>query len=484
MEQSNVSLSGILMPIKKHYSMILNIMLGSAILILVISFLIPTKYEAETSLMVKQSKGLANSLLSEEANNRSPDVKQLMLTYAELLKSRTVVQSVINQTQAGKAEIPKYEDMVKRITTQPVKDTELLKIKVQAESPQEAALLANTLIATFYDRLIALVRAEQSAVRQFIGERVQESRTELEKAEAALEKYKREHKITAPSEDAKAVIDRLTYVKKLAAENAVSEATARARLNTAQQQIAEESPGFMADSPLIQQYKSLLARLEVELVGLIQNYGDRHPKVLAARASIAEAREKLNAEASQIIHNQAPSMNPVHQGLLQTIIHSEAEIAAAAAQREAIERVMSQGDVELTSLPAKEQGITRLTRDVMVAQEIYITLAKRYEEARITEVMQPTDVQIIDTAVVPEKPVFPNKALNTVLAMLFSGFIGAGVAIYQEHANRIINNVNDVKQYLGVPVLGTIPDFDSARHLSCNWLKVTHKFWQSKEEKL
>lgn len=460
MDQTTVDLRDIVKTIKKRRSFIGNVILGSVALALVISFLIPPTYEAQTSLRVKQSRGLASSLLSELPFESSFGTKQLMLTYAEILKSRTVVQEVIDKTQSGKQEIPKYEDMVTRITTLPTKDTEILKIKFQAQSPEEAQLLANTLVESFNNRLVYLVRAEQSAVRDFIGERVKESRLEVDKAESALEQYKRDQKILAPTEETKAIVERLTYIKKLTAENAVSSAMAQAKLNVAQRQLTQEKPGFVADSPLIQQYKAKLANLEVDLVGLSQNYGDKHPKVLALTAAIAETKEKLNIELARVINAEAPSLNPIHQGLLQTRIQAEAEIAAAIAQREAIGRVMSQGEQELTNLPAKEQGISRLMRDALVAQEIYIMLAKRYEEARISEVMQPTDVQVIDAAIAPEKPISPKKASNVILAVLLGTMVGTGAAFYLEYANRTINTAKDANQYLGMPVLGSIPDFD------------------------
>ena len=461
MEQTTVDLKDIVGTIKKRRSLIGNVILGSVALALLISFLIPPTYEAETSLRVKQSKGLASSLLAELPMGSSFNAKQLMLTYGEILKSRTVVQAVIDKIDFGKEEIPKYEDMVKRITILPAKDTEILKIKVEATTPIEAQLLANTLVETFNNRLVYLVRAEQSAVRDFIGTRVKESRLEVDKAESALEQFKRDQKILAPTDETKAMVERLTYIKKLTAENAVSSAMAQAKLNVVQKQLGQEKPGFVADSILIQQYKGKLANLEVDLVGLAQNYGEKHPRVLALSASIAETKEKLNIEVARVISADAPSLNPIHQGLLQTRIQAEAEIAAATAQKDAIGRVMSQGEQELKTLPAKEQGISRLMRDSLVAQEIYMMLAKRYEESRISEIMQPTDVQVIDVAIAPEKAIAPKKMLNVILAILLGAMVGTGAAFYQEHANRTINTVKEAKQYLGLPVLGSIPDFDN-----------------------
>ena len=65
-------------------------------------------------------------------------------------------------------------------------------------------------------------------------------------------------------------------------------------------------------------------------------------------------------------------------------------------------------------------------RDALVAQEIYSMLAKRFEEARISEVMQPTDAQIVNPAVEPERRIRPRRTLNVAIAALLGLFCGIG----------------------------------------------------------
>ena len=138
----------------------------------------------------------------------------------------------------------------------------------------------------------------------------------------------------------------------------------------------------------------------------------------------------MNLEIARVINADASSVNPVHQNLVQGKIQAEAEIAAAQAQKNALERIIGLEEHNLNKLPAKEQGLVRVMRDANVAQEIYIMLAKRYEEARISEVMQPTDIQVIDVAVAPDpdKPIKPNKKVNILIAGLLGLCVGTGLA--------------------------------------------------------
>ncbi len=297
------------------------------IIALLISFITPPTYEAVTSLRIKPPQSLAKSLLADPGEDPSLNTQKTMATYAEMLKSRTVVQAVIDQTKADIKDPPTYEQLVGTITIQPAKDADILYVRVQSYSPEEAQLIANTLTGT----LISLVTS--GVVREFIGQRLKESKQELEQAEAGLEKYKREQKMIAPDVQSKAMADKFSALDKLIAENAVNMAAAQAKHDSVQQQLAGEKPGFIADSPLIQQYKNKLADLEIELAKTLPQYTDSHPKVASLRAAIAETRSKLNIEAARVVNAEAASGNPIHQSLLQEEITAAAETAAASAQK-------------------------------------------------------------------------------------------------------------------------------------------------------
>ena len=85
-------------------------------------------------------------------------------------------------------------------------------------------------------------------------------------------------------------------------------------------------------------------------------------------------------------------------------------------------------------------------------------LAKRFEEARISEVMQPTEAQIVNPAVEPEERIRPRRTLNVAIAAILGLFCGLGAAFFLEYMNRTIRTAEDVRDYLNLPVLGAIPD--------------------------
>ncbi|NMA61587.1 MAG: lipopolysaccharide biosynthesis protein, partial [Firmicutes bacterium] len=82
------------------------------------------------------------------------------------------------------------------------------------------------------------------------------------------------------------------------------------------------------------------------------------------------------------------------------------------------------------------------------------------EETRITEVMQTADVQVIDSAILPQRPVKPRIKLTIAIGAVLGMFLGVGIAFLVEFMDTTVKTKEDAEKLLGIPVLGQIPDFD------------------------
>jgi succinoglycan biosynthesis transport protein ExoP len=455
-DEQVLDLADVIQVVRRRFRLILIIFSATVMITAALSFLIPPTYEGLTTLRIKQSKSLDNSLLANP-HESGMGMQKLLSTYAEIIRSRTVIDTVIAKTQSKRI---RYEKMLSRITIEPVKDTEILRIKVEAESARKAMFAANILVDTFLVRLAKLVRSEETAVGDFIDSYLISAKQDLDSAEQALEKFKRDQRITAPDEETKALLNRVSGMNQLKAENSITLAAAQAKLEAANRELSPGKNELIPDSPLIGQYKTKLADLEVELVGLLHNDGGDNPQVAATRTEIEDVRTKLNAEISRVVNTEGASMNPVYQNLLQGKLQASLDVAAANAQGAALRKITASAEEEIGKLPAREQQLVRLTRNVSLTQEIYVMLMKRRGEAKISELMVPTDVQIVDRAVLPDKPAKPNKLLNIVVAAFLGLFAGVGLAFWLESMNASIYTADDVTNYLNLPVLGNIPDFE------------------------
>ena len=422
-------------------------------------------YESQALLRVKQPKGIGTSLLEAMPMGNAMANTQLMNTYAEILKSRSVIVPVIEKTEEPNKEgkFPDYAGYVKgKVATAPFKDTEIMQLTVRANTAEKAQKANSLIVEGFLNRLTELSRDQQKATRGFIEERTATAKKELKDAEDKLTEYKKANDIIAPDDAVKLATEKMGMVDKLNAENRVALATANARLASTNAQLNGEAASI-ADNKNIQLYNSQLAQLEGERISYLDKYTAQHPKVKQVEQEIAKLKQKINSEISKVASLQAPSDNPVHQQLLAAKFTSEAEASVAQSNLAKLAQIDSDNKADIRNLSDKEQEFVGLMRDVTVANEIYVMLAKRLEEAKVAEASVATEVQVVDTATLPTAPVAPKKAMTLLLAALLGILASSGFVVVRELLNRTIKNSDDVANYLDLPVLGSVPDINDLR---------------------
>ena len=422
-------------------------------------------YESQALLRVKQPKGIGTSLLEAMPMGNAMANTQLMNTYAEILKSRSVIVPVIEKTEEPNKEgkFPAYEGYVKgKVATAPFKDTEIMQLTVRANTAEKAQKANSLIVEGFLNRLTELSRDQQKATRGFIEERTATAKKELKDAEDKLTEYKKANDIIAPDDAVKLATEKMGMVDKLNAENRVALATANARLASTNAQLNGEAASI-ADNKSIQLYNTQLAQLEGERISYLDKYTAQHPKVKQVEQEIANLKKKINSEINKVASLQAPSDNPVHQQLLAAKFTSEAEASVAQSNLAKLAQIDSDNKADIRNLSDKEQEFVSLMRDVTVANEIYVMLAKRLEEAKVAEASVATEVQVVDTATLPTAPVAPKKAMTLLLAALLGILASSGFVVVRELLNRTIKNSDDVANYLDLPVLGSVPDMNDLR---------------------
>lgn len=439
----------------------------------------PPVYQSTSLLRIKQDQGLADSIMSKVTGGNTANDKQRMMTDAEILKSRNVVLPVIEQTEErnSSGELPTYEAYVKsHIITKPYKDTEILEVYVTGKSPEQARKANELLVQGFMNRLTELSHDEQRRTREFLEQRLGTSKGELNDAENKLQQYQSANKMYSTDDQMKQLTEKLNIVDKARAENQLNLETAQAGLTSVNEQLSSAGVSI-ADSPAIQQYKT---QLEATKAGYVGKYTDEHPKMQEINNQIATTKASLETEIGNIVSQQAPSSNAVQQGLLADKFKNEAAIAVAQSKKTALDQMDAQNNAIIASLPKKEQGFVRVKRDANVANEIYVMLAKRLEEAKVAEVMVPNEVQVVDAATLPEKPIKPRKMLIMAIATILGLLLGMGGVVAHSLLYRKIRTAEDVEKELGLPVLGMVPDADAARYEH----KVKESFWKKWRDKL
>ncbi len=99
------------------------------------------------------------------------------------------------------------------------------------------------------------------------------------------------------------------------------------------------------------------------------------------------------------------------------------EAEAELRQAEAAQLRFLQANREYRGSPLLEFEGSRLQRAVDLRQEVYVSLVKAYDEARISEVRDTPVITTIDSAVTPDRRSAPRPVLNVAVALLAGGVV-------------------------------------------------------------
>ncbi|CEK32827.1 Cps19aC [[Clostridium] sordellii] len=121
-------------------------------------FVLSPVYEANTTLIVntEQNKATNNMITGDQLNV----TQKLTLTYGEIIKSRSVLDSVIEKLDLNMD----YSELEKNITISPVKDTQIISVTVQNTNPKLAKDIANTIPKVFTKEVKRITKANSVEV--------------------------------------------------------------------------------------------------------------------------------------------------------------------------------------------------------------------------------------------------------------------------------------------------------------------------------
>lgn len=107
-----------------------------------ISFILTPMYHSSTTLILVGNNDNQNSITTQNDINLN---KNLVSTYSEIVKSRTVLQQVIDKLKLDEDTI----ELSKRISVSSVENTEIIKIQVSDENNKRAKEIATTTADVF-----------------------------------------------------------------------------------------------------------------------------------------------------------------------------------------------------------------------------------------------------------------------------------------------------------------------------------------------
>jgi uncharacterized protein involved in exopolysaccharide biosynthesis len=111
-------------------------------------------------------------------------------------------------------------------------------------------------------------------------------------------------------------------------------------------------------------------------------------------------------------------------------------------EAERAELAFLQRNREYSSSPLLTYEEGRLSRDVRVKQELFLTLSKAHTEARIAEVRDTPVLTVVDSAVAPYRRARPQRVLGVIIATILGAIAGIVIAYVVDFRRRAIPEQN------------------------------------------
>lgn len=134
-------------------------------------------YEATTTILINQAPGAlpdADTVLQGQ---------RVSSTYAELLHQRPVLEEVISNLGLS----TDTEDLDKRISVIPIRDTNLLEVTVRDSDPYRAASIANEIVRVFVEQNLEFQASRYAASLESLGAELRRIQADIERTEASIQ---------------------------------------------------------------------------------------------------------------------------------------------------------------------------------------------------------------------------------------------------------------------------------------------------------
>jgi uncharacterized protein involved in exopolysaccharide biosynthesis len=191
-----------------------------------------------------------------------------------------------------------------------------------------------------------------------------------------------------------------------------------------------------------------------------RQFTDEYPDVVRLRAEIDGVRQQIARHpAPQAAEASGPS-DAAAQATA-SLADAATELRALKDEEQSLRRSIAQYQEHIENAPKRQQELQDLSRDYATTKERYDSLAKRYEEAQLSESLEQgrnaEQFRILDPAIPPRDPVAPvrGRILGLGLALAFGLAIGA--VVMAEKLDTTFHSIEDVRAYVGLPTLASVP---------------------------
>ncbi len=435
---------------RRRWIIILSLLV-SGITGIYLAFALPRLYTATTMVLIQTQRvpeDYVQSLVTEAVGFRINAIRQEIM-------SRNNIEKIIDRFQLmdepGDQSVF-IEDKVTTVREQieikvPKKrrsSPSAFRISYSDKIPERAATIANAIAAMIIEQNLEIRESQAIGTSDFLEDELAAMKQRLEETEKELSNYRQQYRGELPSQ----LESNLRNLDRLQNELANKEAGLR---RSRERLVALHNQSESAASPDSQiryeDYGNLnYEQLQAELTRLQARYTDKHPDIIRLKELIEE-------------YHTREINDP--RGKRRSVIETEKEIAEYEKVIANLRQKIATYSNRVENLPQREQDLLSLQRDYKNMRNSYQSLLNRKLEAEIAVNMERKQkgeqFRVIDPARPPQTPSFPDIT-RLLLVTLAAGLgLAGGIIFLLEYFYQVFRRPEEVENYLGLPLIATLP---------------------------
>lgn len=362
--------------------------------------------------------------------------------------------------------IDKLIDDIQDIKVQ--RDTEIINLTIWGPSPELSSKIANTMAELLVEKTRSITQSQAEKAYEFTKNQVSMAEASLDDAEEKVIRFKVKENIIFLKEQRKLMLKRLDELGNSRTNTIAELQEAQAKLVEVRRQLDDEEPMVISTSveaanPVTKEVKASQYDLSGKLASLRIERSKVHPEVKELQAQIAELEALLANESSMVLESETKMLNPIWQNMVHQVANLKSTVAGLQAKNQVWTKEIDTIEDAAMALSRNEVILERLTRDKETHEERYRTLKSKLLELEVQRLAQSSefDIMVIDKArgLPNAEPDYPDLELFATIGFGVSLLFAFILPFLREYMNDCYNIPRDVERELGLPVLGTIPDF-------------------------
>ena len=347
-------------------------------------------------------------------------------------------------------------------------------LSYQGTNPAMTAAVTNTLAGFYIEENLKARERQAIGTAEFLKVQLAETKKRLDTQEERVSTFKRRYLGELPQqmEANLATLERLQMQLRM---NADSQMRANERRQTLSSQLAEADSlvaSGTGSNGVAAGPSERLVQMKHELIRLRTQFSERYPDVIQLKDQIAALERELaetkstepkpdEKSAAEQATSPAGPVSPYVLRLKEALSEVQTDLKVLKSEENRLRAGLASYQTRVENVPRRDQEFQELSRDYESTRELYQSLMKRYDEARLAESMEQRQkgeqFRIIEPAVPDPRPAAPNRLRLVVMALAISLGLAVGSAVLAENIDTSFHSVDDLRAFSPAPVLVSIP---------------------------